>query len=155
MGVLATLSLNLFALPVVAPWAAISMGLDPAWVGVSTALVFGTSILSSAAAGGFVRRWGAVRVLQICLFVAALAAWLMACGNVPLTALAATILGVGFGPETPAASHLLSRVTPRASRSFVFSMKQIGIQLGALAAALIIPFLLLLVSWQIVMLLIG
>ena len=46
-------------------------------------------------------------------------------------------------PETPASASVLSRVTPPARRPWVFSVRQTGNQIGAMAGSLLLPLLLL------------
>lgn len=154
-GILAVLSVNLFALPVIATSVAADIGIDAAWIGPYTSVAFGISIFSSMGAGAFIRRWGGLRVGQVCLLLSALAAALVATGALPLIALGAATLGLAFGPETPAASHILARVTPIKERPFVFSLKQTGIQIGGMAAGLVLPLSVLRFGWQPVMLIIG
>jgi len=156
MLVQAMLAVNVFALPVVAPQAAAEIGIDSSWVGLYSATVFGVAIFSSLAAGAAVRRWGAVRTGQLCLVLGALAAQLAASGALPLLVLAAVALGLAFGPETPAASHLLATVTTARNRPLVFSAKQIGSQLGGIGAGLVFPWLLILVfRWQAILIATG
>lgn len=150
MMVQGVLAANLFALPVVAPQAAADLGISASWIGVYSGIVFGCSIASSLSAGAPVRRWGAVRTDQLCLLLGSGAA-LAASGSIPLIALSAAALGLAFGPETPAASHLLARVTTARSRPLVFSVKQAGLQFGGIGAGLLIPLLLASVSWRVVL----
>jgi MFS family permease len=149
------IALNLFALPVLATRASADIGLDPSWVGLYSSIVFGGSILSSLTAGAPVRRWGPVRIGQLCLVLGALAALFAASGSLPLLIAAALMLGLAFGPETPAASHLLKRVTTPRNRPLVFSIKQTGIQLGGIGAGLLFPLLALSLSWQAVLIATG
>jgi MFS family permease len=53
--------------------------------------------------------------------------------------LAAFLIGGGYGPITPASSHLLIQSTPPERRSFVFSVKQTGVPLGVALTGLIVP----------------
>jgi MFS family permease len=155
MAIQTVLSLNLFALPVVAPKAAPEIGTNPSWLGFYTAIVFGFSILSSLAAGSPVRYWGAVRIGQFCLLMGAIAALLSALGSIPILAIAAVILGLAFGPETPAASHWLARFTHPPNRPLVFSIKQAGIQFGGIIAGLLFPLLLVRFSWHAALIVTG
>lgn len=147
MMVQAVLAVNLFAVPVVAPHAAAQLGVAPSWMGLYSAMVFGCAVLSSLAAGGAVRRWGAMRTSQLCLVLGAAAA-LAGSRSLTLIALGAVALGLAFGPETPAASHLLARVTTPRNRPLVFSVKQTGLQLGGIGAGLLFPPMLNLFSWE-------
>jgi MFS family permease len=147
-GVLATLSFNLFAIPILAPAVLAELGIDLVWVGRYMAIVFAFSILASLGAGDVVRRLGAVRVGQFCLAGCACFGVMAASGSPVLLLFGAAILGFSFGLETPAASHLLTRMVTPSDRPLLFSIKQMGIQLGAAASGLIIPALLTAWSWR-------
>ncbi len=54
---------------------------------------------------------------------------------------AVLLLGLAFGPETPASASVLARVTPPARRPWVFSIRQTGNQIGAMAGSLVLPWL--------------
>jgi predicted MFS family arabinose efflux permease len=56
---------------------------------------------------------------------------------------------LGYGPVTPASSHLLIKTTPPQRMSLVFSIKQTGVPVGGMLAGLIVPSLEVLVGWQI------
>jgi sugar phosphate permease len=62
--------------------------------------------------------------------------------------LGALLIGIGYGPITPASSHLLARTTPKHQMSLVFSLKQTGVPLGSLMAGAIVPPMLLGMSWH-------
>jgi len=47
----------------------------------------------------------------------------------PAMALGAVLIGLGYGPITPASSHLLARTTRQDQMSLVFSLKQTGVPL--------------------------
>jgi MFS family permease len=59
------------------------------------------------------------------------------------TALGAALIGMGYGPITPASSHLLARATPPHRVALVFSIKQTGVPLGGVVAGAFVPALLL------------
>jgi predicted MFS family arabinose efflux permease len=65
------------------------------------------------------------------------AAWPTLAGAV----LGALLIGLGYGPVTPASSHLLARTTPAHRASFVFSVKQTGVPLGGVMAGAVVPWL--------------
>jgi MFS family permease len=62
--------------------------------------------------------------------------------------LGAVLIGLGYGPITPASSHLLTRTTPKHQMSLVFSLKQTGVPLGSLLAGAVVPTMLLMLSWH-------
>src|SRR3546814_14031498 len=63
-------------------------------------------------------------------------------------AIGAVLIGLGYGPITPASSHLLARSTPAHRMSFVFSVKQTGVPLGGVLAGMLVPGLAGLIGWQ-------
>jgi len=62
--------------------------------------------------------------------------------------LGAVLIGLGYGPITPASSHLLVRTTPKNKMSLVFSIKQTGVPLGSMVAGAVVPPLALMTNWQ-------
>jgi Na+/melibiose symporter-like transporter len=52
---------------------------------------------------------------------------------------AGLLIGLAFGPETPASSALLGRLATGRQRPLVFSVRQTGNQLGAMAGSLALP----------------
>ena len=63
--------------------------------------------------------------------------------TVPVLApeIAAVLVGVGYGPNTPSSSQVLSQVVPERRRAFAFSIKQSGAPIGGVLAGLLLPFL--------------
>jgi sugar phosphate permease len=66
----------------------------------------------------------------------------------PAVFMGAVLIGWGYGPITPASSHLLARTTAPHQMSLVFSIKQTGVPLGGMMAGAIVPLLLLFMNWQ-------
>jgi MFS family permease len=58
--------------------------------------------------------------------------------------------GIGLAVSTPAASHLIMRVTPAHRLGMVFSVRQTGVPIGAAMAGAAIPALLLVTRWEFV-----
>jgi MFS family permease len=73
---------------------------------------------------------------------------LCAVPRVGAMALGAILVGFGYGPITPASSHLLARTTPVHRMSLVFSIKQTGVPLGGALAGAIVPGLQAVAGWQ-------
>jgi MFS family permease len=70
-------------------------------------------------------------------------------------AVGALFIGAGYGPVTPASSHLLIKTTPPERLSLVFSLKQTGVPIGGVLAGLLVPQFELLLGWQWAFLLVG
>jgi len=141
-------SMAVLTLPVMAPVAAPAMGVSVALVGVYVAIVYAGAIAASLAAGALVGRHGAIRVSQGALVLCGAGLALCAVPSAVANALGAALIGLGYGPITPASSHLLSLSTPPHRMSLVFSLKQTGVPLGGMVAGALVPSLLLLIGWQ-------
>ena len=148
LAVQALASMAAVTVPVFAPIAAGEIGISPTYVGLYVALMYLTSMISSLWSGAFIIRYGAIRISQFSLGLCAFGLALTALGDIPLFVVSALILGLGYGPMTPASSHILSRNTPPRLLSFVFSLKQTSVPLGGAMAAALVPPLVLLYGWQ-------
>ncbi len=137
-----------FSVPALAPAIARDLDVDGALTGYFVSVVYGVGIASSLLAAGFIRRHGAVRVGQWIL--AATVAMLLICASGSLAALAlgAAVLGVGYGAGAPVSTHLLVPRTPPGILNLVLSIRQIGVPLGGVLAALLLPPIALGIGWQ-------
>src|SRR6218665_2121030 len=120
----AMVSMAGLTMPVMAPVAAPAMGVSPTYTGLYLSVVYIGAVLSSLAAGSAVTRFGAIRVSQYGLLLCAAGLALCAIPSLPSVAMGAFLIGCGYGPITPASSHLLARTTPAHRLSLVFSIKQ-------------------------------
>lgn len=143
------------AVPVVAPDAARSLGIDPAMVGFYTSLAYAGGMLSALSSGALIPRWGPIRLCQITLLVAAAGMALTASGSLVVAVLAALIVGLGHGPITPAAAQLLRATSPPGIISLVFSIKQAAVPLGLTIAGVMLPPIVLWAGWEAALLTVG
>lgn len=141
-------AMSLLTLPAIAPAIAAVLDVPTAYVGVYVALAYMGAMAASLLSGSATRRYGAIRASQAGLILCALGLLLSTLASVPLMALGAILIGLGYGPITPASSHLLARTTPPDRMSFVFSIKQTGVPLGGVLAGLIVPSLAQWLGWQ-------
>jgi MFS family permease len=148
LAIQSMVAMALLALPAMAPRVAQAVGISAAYVGLYIALAYLGAIVASLAAGPAVGRFGAIRVSQLGLWVCAAGLLLCAVPWVPAIALGALLVGFGYGPITPASSHLLARTTPAHRMSLVFSIKQTGVPLGGALAGAIVPGLQQVTGWQ-------
>lgn len=144
----ALVSMAATTVPVFAPAAAKDIGISAVYVGVYVGLIYASSTISSLFSGNFILKYGAVRISQLCLFCSALGLAMTASAFPPAVILGALVIGIGYGPTTPASSHILARTTPMHLLSFVFSLKQTGVPLGGAMAGAIVPTLVLFLGWQ-------
>jgi MFS family permease len=138
----------IYCAPVMAPVAALALGVSPAAVGYYIAATYLGSMVGSAASGGWMARFGPIRVSQAGLVLCLAGLGLAATAWLPLVVLGGFVVGLGYGPATPASSVILVRAAPPAMFSLVFSIKQTGVPGGGVLAGLIVPSLILAVGWQ-------
>ena len=144
-------SLAATAASVLAPEIAQAFAIAPKWIGVFVGLVYAGAMLASLACGGFIERFGAIRVSQA--GVALCAAGTLAVAGAPGSAIglliaAALMIGVGYGPITPASSHVLIRTAEPSRLALTFSIKQTGVPAGAALAGAVLPAATLVIGWR-------
>lgn len=148
-------AMALLTLPVVAPAVALALGMSAAYVGLYVAIVYVGAMTASLMSGAMVRRFGAIRASQVALASCAVGLFLCAIPSLICIVAGALFVGAGYGPITPASSHLLARTTPPHRMSLVFSLKQTGVPLGGLLAGLIVPGLAGWTGWQTAFVIVG
>ena len=151
----ATLALQLYtalastAAAVLAPAIAADFGVEARWIGVFIGLVYAGAMTASLASGSFIERYGSIRVSQACVLICGVGVALMALTASPVVLVfAALVIGVGYGPITPASSQLLARTTHPDRMAMTFSIKQTGVPAGAALAGALLPSLAHAVGWR-------
>ena len=148
MAVQLLASLCLSAAAVMAPAVAPSLGIAPSAVGIFVGCAYLFAMVVGLGSGGWVPRWGAMRVSQAAMEVIALG-MAVATAGVPLALLlAAALVGAGYGCTNPAAAALLAFHAPARSPGLFFSLKQAAVPIGVTSAGLLLPAGLALVGWR-------
>lgn len=148
LAVQTLVALAVYCAPVMAPVAGPSLGFSPSAVGYYIAATYLGSMLSSAAAGGWVARFGPIRASQAGLVLCLAGLGLAATAWPPMVLLGGFVVGLGYGPTTPASSVILVRAAPPSMFSLVFSIKQTGVPAGGALAGALVPLLVLAIGWQ-------
>lgn len=155
IAVQALVAMALMALPSIAPAVAKDFGISTAYLGAYVACVYLAAMFSTVMGGIGVKRWGAIRLSQIGLFCSGVGLFLSAVPHPVTVVVGAILIGAGYGPITPASSHLLIKSTPPHQLSLVFSIKQTGVPLGGMMAGAMVPPIEALANWQIALLAVG
>lgn len=150
-----TATSSVLALTTIPTFVAASIGVAPHLIGYQVSLIYASGVLFSMIASGLVDRWGAGRVGQLALIGAGLGFLGMATGTLAGIALASVLIGIGYALNNPSSSHILSILAPPRRRNLIFSIKQAGVPLGGMLAALALPPLSTLIGWQTALLLAG
>ena len=147
-AVQALVTMATLTMSILAPRAAQDIGIPAENIGFYASIVYVGAMVGSLTAGGFVLRFGAIRFSQIAMLTCAVGLVIGVGAHWSLLLVSALVCGLGYGPTTPASSHILSRHTPPRFLSLVFSIKQTGVPLGGLIAGLLIPLFLVWFDWQ-------
>ena len=134
-------------MPVLADQIAEELGISRAWLGLYLFLQNLMAIVAAVGCGGFILRYGPLRISQMTLVLMAASLIVISTGWLWLYPLAAILLGAS-AVSTPASSHILARVCPPHLAPVVFSVKQTGVPVGSLIGGFMIPFLLGLVFYS-------
>ena len=139
-------ALGMMAVPVLIPAEPGAPRLAAAGIGLYLLCAYVGAMVGSLSAGPIVDRWGAIRTSQCALLLSA--AGLVLAAVFPGALLpAAVLMGLGYGPITPASSHVLIQTTPAQQRNLVFSIKQTGVPVGVALAGFCIPPLAVATGW--------
>jgi MFS family permease len=141
-------ALTMVAVPVLAPSAAPDLGVPVTFTGMFIGVVFLGAMWATLWSGSLVRRFGAIRVSQAALLACPAGLLVLASGSPWLLLPSALLIGFGYGPITPASSHILMRTTPPHLMSLMFSIKQTGVPLGAMLAGLVLPPVIVAFGWR-------
>jgi MFS family permease len=148
-------STAVYCAPVMAPAAAPALGVAPAAVGYFVTIVYLGSMIGTVTAGGWVGRFGPILVSQAGLLLCLAGLAMAASGSLAAVLAGALLLGLGYGPATPASSVILARTAPPHLFALMFSIKQTGVPLGTAIAGAAVPVLVLALGWQGAAVLIG
>ncbi len=138
----AAVSAAILAPTVAAPRMLPTLGLGAVAVGIYIAIVYFGAMLSSQWGAALVQRWGPIRTSQAALVACAAGLGLVSVPQLGAALAGALLLGIGYGPITPASSQMLARTTPPERYALVFSVKQTGVPLGGVIAGLMVPVVL-------------
>lgn len=139
LAIQAMVSMAMLAVPAVAPAFAARLGVPVTLLGVYVGLLYIGAMVASLLSGPLVRRYGAIMVSQTGLVLCSCGLGLVLVPWVPAVVVGALCIGLGYGPITPASSHLLALNTPPHRAGLVFSIKQTGVPVGGMLAGMVAP----------------
>lgn len=148
IAVQAIVSLAALVAPVMSLDAAATSGIAARNVGLFVGIIYAAACFSSLVGGALVSRFGAIRMSQISLVLCSGGLIAASGATAPMFALSAMLIGLGYGPVTPASSHILARTTPPHRMGLTFSIKQTGVPLGGMIAGLALPPCIHAIGWQ-------
>lgn len=147
-AVLAGCSLSFIGVAALAPRVVADLRLPAESVGFFSGTVWAAALGASLASVALVARWGAWPVTRASLLACAAGLLCLAAGWSPGFWLGAVLIGIGQGLEAPPASQSLGHHVAPQRRPWFFSVKQTGVQFGAVMASLLLPALTPWLGWQ-------
>ncbi len=141
-------SMSSLVLPVVAPEMSADLGLPVALIGAYWIFIYGVSFFASLGCGGYISRYGPLRVSQVALICMGAGLLLSSFGYLWLIALSGMILGIGAAISTPCSTAILAKMSPPRQAPLIFSLKQTGVPVGGIVAGLLVPYLALKFGWR-------
>jgi len=138
--------------PLIAAAIIVDIGVDAALVGVYLAIQSVAGFLTTMGCGGFIIRFGALRMTQVGMAALGLGLLLVSTGWLPLFAAGAFVGGLGQAVSTPSSSHLLGRLAPARIAPLVFSIKQTGVPAGLMLGGVLAPALVEAFNWRVALL---
>ena len=142
-----------FSLAAVAPAVAADLNIDGNLIGFFVSVVYGVGVLSAVGSVTFIHRHGPARVGQFTMLTVVAMLVISGAGTAFMDgllalALAALVMGCGYGATAPISTAVLVPRTPVAQRNFIFSIRQIGVPLGGVLAALVVPVVATAAGWR-------
>jgi predicted MFS family arabinose efflux permease len=141
--------------PVMANQIALSLGLSPQIAGIYVGLVYAGAILSSSFSASLITRLGPLRTSFVCVVTGGAGLALLAVPHLTASLLATAIIGLSYGPLTPASSHVLARYRSGAGMAFMVSVRQTSVPMGGVLAGFVAPPLVLGLGWNAACVVIG
>jgi MFS family permease len=125
--------------PTIAPAMARDMQWSDAIIGYLASVTTVGSIAFLVMGAPLLRRLGSVRALQAGLCLSVLGLVFLLPSFWPAAAFGSFLIGLGYGPSSPAGNDVLHRLAPARHRSMIFSIKQAGVPAGGIIAGLALP----------------
>jgi len=135
-------------IPLIAPAIVASLDISAALVGVYLSLSSAAAFLSTLGCGGFILRYGALRITQVGMLFLGGGLGICATGSLAAFVPGALAGGLGQAVSTPSSSHILGRYAPPRLAPLIFSLKQTGVPAGLMLGGILAPALVERVGWQ-------
>ena len=141
--------------PLIAAVIIADIGVDAALVGVYLAIQSVAGFLTTLACGGFILRYGALRMTQVGMAALGFGLLAVASAALPMLAVGAFVGGLGQAISTPSSSHLLGRLAPPRLAPLLFSIKQTGVPVGLMLGGVVAPALVAAFDWRIALIVVA
>lgn len=134
--------------PTLAPIIVTATGTTQSFVGWLAAVNTLGSIAFMLAGTPLIRRFGAIRVLQAGVVLGGIGLVLFNHLSAGAILIGTLLMGLGYGPSSPAGSGILQRYAPARHRVLIFSIRQAGVPISGVMAGLALPYLYTIGGWH-------
>jgi MFS family permease len=141
-------SMVCMAPPVMAAQISESLGLPAEMTGAYIGLLYICVIATSSGSTYLISRIGPLRTSLGCVVLGGIGLVLFAMGNLIAALLATMILGLSYGPLTPASSYVIADHRGSSALAFIVSVRQTSVPMGGVLAGAIVPSLVLGIGWK-------
>ncbi|MGI9379780.1 MAG: MFS transporter [Methyloligellaceae bacterium] len=128
---------------------ALEFNLPATAIGYQVGLVLFSAMCCSLVAGSITIAIGARLTLQLALLISGLGAIVSTFGGLAGIICGSVLIGLGYGLTNPPSAVLLARATSAHNRGLIFSLKQSGVPLGGVLAAIATPYLTETYDWRV------
>ncbi|WP_332686373.1 MFS transporter [Bosea sp. (in: a-proteobacteria)] len=134
--------------PTIAPAMAAELQWSDAVIGYLASITTLGSIAFLVMGAPLMRRLGSIRALQFGLALGIFGLCFLLPPLLPVAAAGAFLIGLGYGPSSPAGSDVLHRIAPPRHHALIFSLKQAGVPAGGIVAGLALPPIVAAYGWR-------
>lgn len=134
--------------PVMADTIGRHFGLPVEATGLFTGLLYGFVLLGNMLSSRFIDRLGPLRLSFVCVVTAGFGLALFGSGWLAGLLVATAVIGMSYGPLTPASSQVMAGHAGSPAFALMVSIRQTSVPLGGMLAGLVTPALLLRFGWQ-------
>lgn len=134
--------------PTLAPLMAAELDWSSATIGYLASATTVGSIAFLTMGAPFMRRLGSIRALQFGLAIGIGGLVLLMLPTWQIATIGSLLIGLGYGPSSPAGNDVLHRLAPPNHRGMIFSIKQAGVPAGGIVAGLVLPPVAELWGWR-------
>ncbi len=134
--------------PTIAPAVAAELQWSDAVIGYLSSIATVGSITFLVMGAPLMRRFGSIRALQLGLGLGIFGLCFLLPPLLPVAMAGAFLIGLGYGPSSPAGSDVLHRIAPPRHHALIFSLKQAGVPAGGIIAGLALPPIVAAYGWR-------
>ncbi|MCS0502867.1 MFS transporter [Ancylobacter mangrovi] len=149
------MSMMVLTPPVVAEQVTATYGLPAETAGLYAAVSYFFVAVGALSTASLISRVGPLRLSFACIVAGGLALAIFGLGSFAWVVLATVLMGLCYGPLTPASQQAIANADPIANIALFLSVRQTAVPLGGMLAGLIVPALVVRSNLETALLVLG